>query len=197
MFNFEISENKFYNIVAIATLILGFGIFTATFYEQVYLGDMPCASCLITRQLILLVMLVSCLVIRYGPKPQFVGFVLVIAAIDIYMSIRHSSFHWFVFEGTEGRFMGVHMYFWGYLLQTAVVLVVGLLMCMLPKVFDFVKSVPDTGRVLNNLQKITFYTVLFLIVSNLILSFALVGPPPLKAPYPPVYWSWLENGWNW
>ncbi|UGA55229.1 disulfide bond formation protein B [Vibrio sp. VB16] len=193
----NINEKNFYNIIAIATLILGFGVFVATFYEQLWLGDMPCASCLITRQLILLVMMAACFVLRYGPRSQFVGFILIIAAIDIYMSMRHSTFHWFEFEGTEGRFMGVHMYLWGYFLQTGVVAMVGLLMCVMPKVFDFCKTIPANGRVLNNLQKFTFWAVLFLIIGNLVLSFALVGPPPLKAPYPATYWSWIENGWNW
>ncbi|WP_158527183.1 disulfide bond formation protein B [Pelagibaculum spongiae] len=193
----KISENHFYNVIALAILVLGGGVFTATFVEQLFLGDMPCASCLITRQLILLVTMVACMVLRYGPQPKFVGLLLIIAVIDMYVGLRHSTFHWFAYEGTEGRIMGIHMYVWGIFMQMGVITMIGVLLTALPKVFDFCALVPAAGRALNWLQKSALWLTLLLVVANLVLSFALVGPPPLKAPWPPVYWGWLETGWNW
>ena len=68
--------------VGVAVFVLGFGY-----------GDSPCVMCWEQRIGMALVALIGLFVLRYGPKPKYIGMAVLVAAWGVFMGIRHTAMH--------------------------------------------------------------------------------------------------------
>ncbi len=65
-----------------AVFVLGFGA-----------GDSPCVMCWEQRIGMTLVALLGLFVLRYGPRPKYVGLSVLVAAWGLFMGMRHTGMH--------------------------------------------------------------------------------------------------------
>ena len=56
-------------------------------------GDSPCVMCWEQRVGMALVALVGLFVLRYGPKPKYIGMAVLVAAWGVFMGVRHTAMH--------------------------------------------------------------------------------------------------------
>ena len=68
--------------IGIAVFVLGFGH-----------GDSPCVLCWAQRTGMVLIALTGLFVIRFGPRPRYIGMAVLLASFGLYMGLRHSSLH--------------------------------------------------------------------------------------------------------
>ena len=89
--------------IGIAVFVLGFG-----------LGDSPCVLCWAQRTGMVLIALTGLFVIRFGPRPRYIGLAVLLAGFGLYMGLRHSSLHLWrdVGQGFSAEILGAHTYTW-------------------------------------------------------------------------------------
>ena len=56
-------------------------------------GDFPCILCWAERTSMVLIGLVGLFVIRYGPRPRYLGMAILLGAWGTFMALRHSALH--------------------------------------------------------------------------------------------------------
>src|SRR5512140_303478 len=129
------TRNSVYAAVAAAVLFLvlvplGTSVFILGFIE----GDSPCILCWAQRTGMALVALVGLFVLRYGPKPKYVGMGILISAYGIFMAIRHSSLHLTrdIGQGFAVQMLGVHTYVWSFVVFMVCLVVMALMLMDAP-----------------------------------------------------------------
>ena len=119
-----------YTILALALAVLllsavpiGIAVFVLGF---VY-GDSPCVMCWEQRIGMALVALVGLFVLRYGPKPKYIGLGVLIAIWGVFMGIRHTGMHAArdVGQGFSAEILGAHTYTWALLIYWVCVATMG------------------------------------------------------------------------
>src|SRR5512134_3716644 len=83
-----------YTLLAAAVLFLVLGpLGTSVFVLGFVHGDSPCILCWAQRIGMALVALVGLFILRYGPRPRYVGLGVLIGTYGVFMALRHSSLH--------------------------------------------------------------------------------------------------------
>lgn len=184
-----------YTVLAVAVLALAVvPIGTAVFVLGFVYGDSPCVMCWEQRIAMALIALIGLFVLRYGPRPRYVGLSILVAAYGAFMSTRHTAMHAGrdIGQGFSLEILGAHTYTWAlFIFWAAIVLMGALLMAVRER---------DAGGVIRTLRPLErAAAVVFLVVmaANLVQAFASTGPPPFMGQGDPVRFSFNPARWVW
>jgi hypothetical protein len=190
-----VRRNALYTVLALAVLALavvpiGIAVFVLGF---VY-GDSPCVMCWEQRIGMALVALVGLFVLRYGPKPKYIGLAVLIAVWGVFMGIRHTAMHAArdVGQGFSAEILGAHTYTWALLIYWVSVALMGLLLMSTRR--DDIEERPRPLGLLGGLAGLVFLVV---IAGNIVQAFASTGPPPFMGQGDPVRFSFSPKHWVW
>ena len=184
-----------YTVLALAVLALSVvPIGTAVFVLGFVYGDSPCVMCWEQRIGMALIALIGLFVLRYGPRPKYVGLSILVAAYGIFMGLRHTALHAArdIGQGFSLEILGAHTYTWAvFIFWVSVVLMGALLLAVRER--DLGGSI-RTLRPLDRLAAIAFLVVM---AANLVQAFVSTGPPPFMGQGDPVRFSFNPSRWVW
>lgn len=189
-----LSEERLRAILAWVVIVLVGGPVTGAVLLGVLHGDSPCILCWAERTSMVLIALVALFVIRYGPRPRYVGMVVLLGAWGVFMALRHSALHLArdVGQGFSAPILGAHTYVWAGFIHLTVLAVIGVLLLFLHRVApaDEAQAPGRAGR---------FAMGLFVVVvaANALQAFASTGPPPWFGQGDPVRLSLNPKHWVW
>ncbi len=190
------TRSPLYTVLAAAVLFLilvplGTSVFILGFIH----GDSPCILCWAQRIGMSLVALVGLFILRYGPKPKYVGLGIFVSAWGVYMSVRHSSLHLArdVGQGFAIDILGAHTYIWSFAVFWVCILVMAaMLMSVPPEDLQ-----PRPPRTLRGIDRVAIVTFLVVIAGTIVQAFASTGPPPFVGQSDPLRFSFNPAHWVW
>ena len=157
-------------------------------------GDSPCILCWSQRTSMVLIALVGLFVVRYGPRPRYLGMAVLLGTWGVFMALRHSSLHLArdVGQGFSAPIFGLHTYTWSWIVHWVILAVIGVLLLVL-RDRDREQWGHDLGRTG------TFAMGLFIAVmgANALQAFASTGPPPFIGQADPLRFSLNPRHWVW
>ena len=106
---------------------------TAVFLLGFVHGESPCILCWAQRIGMALIALTGLFILRFGPRPRYVGFAILVAAFGVYMGLRHSALHVArdIGQGFSGEILGAHTNTWSlFIFWAALVVVAGLVLSL-------------------------------------------------------------------
>ncbi len=188
-------RDALYTILALAVLLLAVvPIGIAVFVLGFAYGDSPCVMCWEQRIGMALIALVGLFVLRYGPRPKYIGTAVLVAIWGVFMGIRHTGMHAArdIGQGFSLEILGAHTYTWALLVYWISVALMGLLLTMTRK-----EDLEDRPRTLGPLGALAGAAFLIVIAANVIQAFASTGPPPYMGQSDPVRFSFSPKHWVW
>jgi disulfide bond formation protein DsbB len=188
-------SESLYRVLALAVLALVVGpIGIAVFVLGFIHGDSPCVLCWAQRTGMILIALTGLFILRFGPRPRYIGLGILIAAHGLYMGVRHSALHLArdLGQGFSIEILGTHTYTWSaFIFWWAVVLMGGLLLFM--RDGEARGTVRDLGAV----GRVAMVLFLVAVAANVVQAFAAVGPPPFAGQGDPIRFSFNPRNWVW
>ncbi|MFA6169126.1 MAG: disulfide bond formation protein B, partial [Gemmatimonadaceae bacterium] len=184
-----------FTITALAVLFLTVvPVGTAVFYLGFVRGDSPCVMCWEQRIGMILIALVGLFVLRYGPRPRYVGMAVLIAGYGMLMSLRHVGMHGArdVGQGFSLEILGAHTYTWALFSYWVCVLAMGALLLLVRPAHLALEV-----RTLNLLERITGWAFVVVVAGNVVQAFASTGPPPFMGQSDPIRFSFNPRYWHW
>ncbi len=184
-----------YNILAVAILALSvIPVGSAVFLLGFVYGDSPCVMCWEQRTGMAIVALIGLFVLRYGPRPKYVGAAVLVGAWGLFMGLRHTGMHAArdIGQGFSIEILGAHTYTWALFIFWVCVVTMGALLVALRE-HDF-SAGPRKLRPLDKLVTVVFMVV---IAGNVVQAFASTGPPPFMGQGDPVRFSFNPRHWVW
>ncbi len=188
-------RNALYTILALAVLALAVvPIGTAVFVLGFIDGDSPCVMCWEQRIGMALIALIGLFILRYGPKPKYVGMGVLVAAWGVFMGMRHTAMHAArdVGQGFSLEILGAHTYTWSLFIYWVSLVLMGLLLAMTRK-----EDLEDRPRTLRPLEALAGIVFLVVVAGNIVQAFASTGPPPFMGQGDPVRFSFSPSHWVW
>jgi len=189
-----LSEDRLRAILTWIVIVLVGGPVTGAVLLGVLHGDSPCILCWAERTSMILIALAGLFVIRYGPRPRYLGMAILLGAWGTFMAIRHSSLHLArdVGQGFSTTIFGIHTYVWAWVIHITVLGVIGVLLLFLPQI-------SPTGGIREPTRAARFALGLFMVVvaANAIQAFISTGPPPYFGQGDPVRLSLNPKHWVW
>ncbi|OGU05132.1 MAG: hypothetical protein A2W29_02375 [Gemmatimonadetes bacterium RBG_16_66_8] len=189
-----VSQRRLRTILAGVVVILIAGpVGTAVVLGVVY-GESPCILCWAQRTSMILIGLVGLFVLRYGPRPRYLGMAVLLGTSGVFMALRHSALHLArdVGQGFAAPIFGIHTYVWSGFIHWTVLAVIGVLLLLLRRdsAEGWRPELSRTGR---------FSMGLFVVVvgANALQAFASTGPPPFIGQSDPVRFSFNPRHWVW
>jgi len=157
-------------------------------------GESPCILCWAQRTSMVLIALVSLFVIRYGPRPRYVGMVVLLGAWGTFMALRHSALHLArdVGQGFSAPIMGVHTYVWAWFIHFMVLIAIGKMLLVLREE-PLEAGVHEPGPI----GRVAMGLFLVLVAANAVQAFVSTGPPPFIGQADPVRLSLNPRHWVW
>jgi len=181
-------------ILAWVVILLVGGPVTGAVLLGVLHGDSPCILCWAQRTSMVLIALVGLFVIRYGPKPRYLGMAVLLGAWGTFMALRHSALHLArdVGQGFSAAIFGIHTYVWSWVIHFSVLVVIGGLLL-------FLRRIAPEGGPLAPGRPGRFAMGLFVVVvaANALQAFVSTGPPPFIGQGDPVRLSLNPRHWVW
>ncbi len=190
-----VRRNALYTVLALAVLLLSaVPVGVAVFVLGFVYGDSPCVMCWEQRIGMALVALVGLFVLRYGPKPKYIGLGVLVAVWGVFMGIRHTGMHAArdVGQGFSAEILGAHTYTWALLIYWVCVATMGVLLLLTRK-----EDIEDRPRPLGPLGGLAGIVFLIVIAGNIVQAFASTGPPPFMGQSDPVRFSFSPTHWVW
>ena len=189
-----VSEARLRSVLTWAVILLTAGPVGFAVVLGVAFGESPCILCWSQRTSMALMALAGIFVLRYGPRPRYLGTVVLLGAYGLYMALRHSALHLArdVGQGFAASFFGAHTYVWAYAIHWVVLVVLALLLLFLRE--DTVEyGQRELGR------QARFAVGLFMVVigANALQAFITTGPPPFMGQADPLRFSWNPSRWVW
>ncbi len=189
-----LSEARLRTVLAWAVVLLTAGPVGVAVVLGVAYGESPCILCWSQRTSMALMALTGVFVLRYGPRPRYVGTVVLLGVYGLYMALRHSALHLArdVGQGFAASFFGAHTYIWAFVIHWVVLAVLAVLLLLLRE--DTMESGPRELRPLGR-----FAVGLFMVVvgANALQAFITTGPPPFMGQADPLRFSWNPSRWVW
>jgi len=189
-----ISEARLRTVLAWAVILLTAGPVGMAVVLGFAFGESPCIMCWAQRVSMVLMALAGLFVLRYGPRPRYLGTVVLLGAWGTFMAIRHSALHLArdVGQGFAASFFGAHTYVWSWVVHFVVLVVLAVLLILLreDEVEKGTRELGRTGR---------FAMGLFVVVvgANALQAFVSTGPPPFMGQGDPLRVSWNPRNWVW
>lgn len=196
------NEKLFNSILSLAALAVAAVLGVASFYLGFIDKESPCIICWATRMLMIGVVMFAFLIVRYGPKPKYVGWIIFIALFGMFAGFRHSSgsFAWDIHQGWWAELLGAHTYTWPIAIQGTVLLFTALLFWFTKDVYSFVS---DSPKPLSGLTKTCMLIFMFVLSGNIGQAFISTGFPPnmgvgnpARLSFNPDYWYWTTESWQ-
>jgi disulfide bond formation protein DsbB len=184
-----------YSVLALAVLLLAaIPVGVAVFVLGFVYGDSPCVMCWEQRMGMALIALVGLFVLRYGPKPKYIGVAVLVAAWGVFMGMRHTGMHAArdVGQGFSAEILGAHTYTWALFIYWVCVATMGVLLLVTRK-----EDIEDRPRALRPLEALAGIVFLVVIAGNVVQAFASTGPPPYVGQSDPVRFSFQPKHWVW
>lgn len=156
-------------------------------------GESPCILCWAQRTSMILMALVALFVVRYGPRPRYLGMLVLLGAWGVFMSLRHSALHLArdIGQGFVGAVLGAHTYVWAWFIHWVVLGVAGVLLLLVREPLAAKRLEP--GRV----ARFAMGLLVVLAGANAVQAFASSGPPPFLGQGDPVRLSLDPRHWVW
>jgi hypothetical protein len=189
-----LSDDRLRTVLGWAVIVLTAGPVGAAVWLGLVYGEAPCILCWAQRTSMVLIALLGLFVLRYGPRPRYIGMVVLLGAWGVFMSLRHAALHLArdVGQGFAAPYLGAHTYVWAWFVHWVVLGAVGVLLILL-KDQPVAQGVRDPGRVGR------FAMGLFVVVvgANALQAFITTGPPPFIGQADPVRFSLNPRHWVW
>jgi len=189
-----LSQDRLRTVLAwVVIALIAVPVGSAVWLGVVY-GESPCILCWAQRTSMVLIALVGLFVLRYGPRPRYIGMVVLLGTWGVYMALRHSGLHLArdVGQGFAAPYFGIHTYAWAGFIHFVVLVVVAALLLLLREDAPSYGS-REPGRVGR------FAIGLFMVVvgANALQAFITTGPPPYIGQADPVRFSLNPRHWVW
>lgn len=177
-------------VLAIVIVPVGSAVFWLGFVH----GDSPCVLCWAQRTAMVLVALMGLFVLRYGPRPRYLGLSVLIAGWGVFMAVRHSAAHVVrdVGQGFSAELLGAHTYTWSAAIFWVTVMAMGGLLMVLRD-----GDAAAGRRELRPLDRLAGWAFLLVVAGNIVQAFASTGPPPYMGQSDPVRFSFNPRYWVW
>ncbi len=188
-------RNLIYSILGLAVLVLSIvPIGTAVFLLGFAYGDSPCVMCWEQRTGMAIIALIGLFLLRYGPKPRYIGLATLVGAWGVFMGMRHVGMHAArdIGQGFSLEIFGAHTYTWALLIYWVCLVTMSVLLMMM-KAEDFT----ETPRPLGPLGRLATLVFMGVIAANAVQAFASTGPPPYMGQGDPVRFSFSPKHWVW
>ncbi len=189
-----LTEDRLRAVLAWVVIVLIGGPVLGAVLLGVLHGDSPCILCWAERTGMILIALTGLFVVRFGPRPRYLGMAVLLGVWGVYMALRHSGLHVArdVGQGFSAPILGVHTYVWALVIYVIALAVIGVLLLFVPQIAP-AEGAREPGKVGR------FATGLFLVViaANALQAFASTGPPPWFGQGDPVRLSWNPRHWVW
>ncbi len=188
-------QNLLYTFLAVAVLVLSIvPIGSAVFLLGFVYGDSPCVMCWEQRIGMAIIALLGLFILRYGPKPKYIGLALLVGCWGVFMGMRHTGMHAArdVGQGFSIEIMGAHTYTWALFIYWICIVIMALLL-MFMKGIDLSTS----PRSLKGLEKLAMGVFMLVIAGNIVQAFASTGPPPFAGQGDPIRFSFNPKNWVW
>jgi disulfide bond formation protein DsbB len=188
-------------ILALAVLALTVvPVGTAVFLLGFVYGDSPCVMCWEQRAGMAIIALIGLFILRYGPRPRYIGLSVLVAAWGVFMGLRHVGMHAArdIGQGFSVEIFGAHTYTWALFIFWVSVALMGLLLLLMKD-----RDVADAAPVMRPLGKLALVVYLVVIAGNMVQAFASTGPPPfmgqgdpIRFSFNPAHWVWSLEEWS-
>lgn len=188
-------SNRLYTTLAVAILALSVvPIGTAVFLLGFVHGDSPCVMCWEQRTGMAIIALIGLFVLRYGPRPRYIGLSVLTGAWGIFMGFRHTGMHAArdVGQGFSIEILGAHTYTWSLFIFWICVMTMGALLMVMKE-----GDLPVGPRTLRPIEKIAATVFLVVVAGNIVQAFASTGPPPFMGQGDPIRFSFDPKHWVW
>ena len=155
-------------------------------------GDSPCILCWSQRTSMILIALVGLFVVRYGPKPRYLGMAVLLGAWGVFMAVRHSGLHMArdIGQGFSAAILGVHTYAWSWFIHWTVLGVIGVLMLLLRK-----EHADSWRHEFGRLGRFAMGFFVVIVAANAVQALMSTGPPPYIGQGDPVRLSLNPKHW--
>lgn len=110
------------------------GILILAFYWQLANSELPCPLCLLQRVAFAALAVGPVLAIRHGPKPQYMGLVIIAALLGAGIAGRQVLIH--ILPGDAGygsTLLGLHFYTWAFIAFAGALLAAGAMLTFGPR----------------------------------------------------------------
>lgn len=188
-------RNLVYAMLALAVLALSVvPVGTAVFLLGFVFGDSPCVMCWEQRTGMAIIALIGLFVLRYGPRPKYIGLSVLVGAWGVFMSLRHTGMHAArdIGQGFSVEIFGAHTYTWALFIFWVCVVTMGVLLLIMKEM-----DPPAGPRELRPLEKLAMFVFLIVIGGNMVQAFASTGPPPFMGQSDPIRFSFNPKHWVW
>jgi disulfide bond formation protein DsbB len=190
-----VKRDYLYVFLAVAVLLLSIiPIGTAVFVLGFIFGDSPCVMCWEQRMGMAIIAVLGLFILRYGPRPKYIGMSVLVGAWGVFMGMRHTGMHAArdVGQGFSLEIMGAHTYTWALFIFWACIVTMGFLLALMRD-----SDVVTGPRVLGRLEKLAMCVFLIVIAGNIVQAFASTGPPPFAGQGDPIRFSFQPRNWVW
>lgn len=190
-------NEKIFNLVlSISALCIAIVLGVASFYLGFIDKESPCILCWAHRMLMIGTAMFAFLIVRYGPKPKYVGWIIFIGVFGMFAGFKHSSgsFAWDIHQGWWAEILGAHTYTWPIVIQGVVLIFTALLFWFTKDVYSFVSK---GYKPLMPITKATMILFMVVIGGNIIQAFISTGLPPNMGVGSPARLSFDTNHWYW
>jgi disulfide bond formation protein DsbB len=188
-------SRQLYLMLAVAVLALCLGpIGISAFVLGFVHGDSPCVLCWAQRTGMILIALTGIFILRFGPRPRYIGLGILISAHGLYMSARHSALHLArdVGQGFSIEILGAHTYVWSGIIFFCSLVLMGVLLLLMRD-----GDAKADARELGSLDRAAIGAFLVVVAANVVQAFAATGPPPFMGQGDPVRFSFNPKHWVW
>lgn len=177
--------------LVIALLVVPVG---GALWLGVAVGESPCILCWALRTSMILIALVSLFVVRYGPRPRYLGVLILLGAWGVFMATRHSSLHVArdIGQGFAIEIMGAHTYTWAWVIHWVVLIAAGVLLVLTRGPLTAGREM-EPGRV----GRLAMTLLVVVTGANAVQTFVSTGPPPFLGQADPVRLSLNPRHWVW
>jgi disulfide bond formation protein DsbB len=177
-------------VLALAIVPVGAAVFLLGFVH----GDSPCVMCWEQRAGMALIALIGLLILRYGPRPKYIGLSVIVAAWGLFMGMRHVGMHAArdIGQGFSAEIFGAHTYTWALFIFWVSVALMGVLLLMTNE-----NDAAEPPHAMRPLGKLALIAYLVVIAGNIVQAFASTGPPPFMGQGDPVRFSFNPSHWVW
>ena len=189
-----LSEARLRTLLAWAVVILTAGPLGVAVVLGVAFGESPCILCWAQRTSMALMALGGLFVLRYGPRPRYLGTVVLLGLGGLYMGIRHSSLHLArdVGQGFAAAYFGAHTYVWAFVIHFVVLAALAILLVLLRE-----DTVESGTRELSPMGRFAAGFFVVVIGANALQAIITTGPPPFMGQADPLRFSWNPARWVW
>lgn len=189
-----LSEDRLRTVLAGAIVVLTAGPVGAAVVLGVAYGESPCILCWAQRTSMALMALTGIFVLRFGPRPRYLGTLVLLGLWGIWMSLRHWSLHMArdVGQGFAAAYFGAHTYVWAGVVHVVVLAVLGKLLLVLRE-----DSVESGVRPLGIAGGFAVGLFMLVVGANALQAFITTGPPPFMGQADPLRFSWNPSRWVW